>query len=137
MNCTVFHNNLEALKDGQLSDEIRLEMSMHVENCGACARSYAFMLTFDKIIEEEKSLTVNPFTSTRVMAAIDNLKVKPIPLYKQRLKPVLLAALIVLAILTGIMAGSLYKPVAQQVVPEELVFMNDTELEALTIVANE
>ena len=138
MNCIVFHNNLEASEKGQIPHETLLAMTKHAENCKTCAQSYTIVATLNKVIEEEQLLTVNPFMSTRVMAAIDRLEVNPVPRYILRLKPVFLVTLVIVAILTGILAGSFYKPsIAQQSIPDELVYINDAELEALSIVANE
>jgi anti-sigma factor RsiW len=138
MNCTICNNNLEAYIYGQLPDEVTRSMRIHLNECKACAKTYAMITLSDKVITEEKALQSNPYMATRVMAKIEALEQKRISKYNYILKPALITTLIVFALLTGILAGSLYKPTqAQSSIPAELVYMNDAELESLSVLAND
>ncbi len=62
----------------------------------------------DQLIREERNTAMNPYLSTRVMAAINGQqeqKVRQLPLL---LKPVLAMASLAVVVWLGIMAGSAY-----------------------------
>jgi len=139
MNCKECQNSLNEYLDKKLDDTSYLQVAKHLNDCHACTRQYALITIAENVINEEKQIPSNPFLATRVMAAIKKRQVRgKMPVYRRTLQPLFIAASLAIAIVFGVLAGSMYKPVAShQNVPEELVYINDATLESLAVYDNQ
>lgn len=136
MNCSLCQKNLSAYLDGKLPIDIQSQTEAHLDNCIQCSTLYNEAKAFYTLIDEEKTISSNPFLATRVMAAIEQLEtpLDRVPLLRRISQTVLIAVTIAIAVFGGIQAGNLYsiKPVNNSV-PYEMLYMNDIALESLNI----
>jgi len=138
MECKICQKNLEVYSEGKLTSDISYQIKTHLNQCSECAEKYQLLTITEKVITKEKETLSNPFLSTRIMSAITELENTKVPIYRRTLQPILLAASITIAVVFGVLAGSLYKPAkAQNIIPEELVYINDAGLESLAIYDNQ
>ena len=108
------------------------EMVQHISNCQLC-HQYAHRVSqlFEEI-QVEKSMQPSPFLHTRIMAALPLEGSYPERRYVSWLKPVLVAASLLLVVWVGIKTGS-YFPVADVINSKtsELVYFDDASIEGL------
>ena len=106
MDCKQFNDNLFALHEGEIPDELRQSMEEHLSSCAACAKVDAGFQTLAELIEIEKTAEPNPFATTRIMQRIDatfeRTDSQNTPIWTRILQPVAIA----FALLTGILIGS-------------------------------
>lgn len=137
MNCQLCQNQLETCLDGQLAEDIRIQVEEHAKACPSCAESYHYTRIAARVIAEEKSRSFNPWLSTRVVAQIKKIEssrnsAEHVPVFSRLIRPVLATVSVAAAILAGVMIGSLYKPHDNTVneLPVELGYINDADLES-------
>jgi len=80
----------------------------------------------DQLIREERNTELNPYLSTRVMAAIAKQQDRKAGLLPMLLKPVLALASLVVVVWLGIMAGSAYTSVSTE---QATILTNDAAAE--------
>lgn len=110
-------------------------------NCEACKKNVQLVNFADRIMDEEKEVTANPFLATRIMASIEDLEnrseKKHLPVFQQIMRPVLVSISIAAAAFFGVLSGSMYQPgSAVGKIPVELSYMNDASLESIALFAN-
>ncbi|MEI6883092.1 MAG: hypothetical protein WCO02_01285 [Bacteroidota bacterium] len=109
MNCEFIKNNLFAIAEKQLSDEEYNAALAHAAGCGDCSSRLASFMSLMDVIDKEKSSQPNPFLTARILQKMESHGVSEgrgifvrLPAV---LQPVFAVALIMLAILTGFLAG--------------------------------
>lgn len=80
----------------------------------------------NQLIQEERTIAMNPYLSTRVMAAIEKQQDRKAGQHSLILKPVLAIASLVLVVVMGVMAGSAYPTRSDD---GEAVLRNDAQAE--------
>lgn len=80
----------------------------------------------NQLIQEERTTAMNPYLSTRVMAAIEKQQDRKAGQHSLILKPVLAIASLVLVVVMGVMAGSAYPTRSDD---GEAVLRNDAQAE--------
>jgi hypothetical protein len=101
------------------------------------------MTLASKVIDFEKKEESNPFLSTRVMTAIENMetsaRLSRNPSFAGRfLKPALITVTITAAVFLGILAGNIGRSkTISSAVPEEIAYLNDSDLESLNLYITE
>jgi hypothetical protein len=128
MTCEVFKRQMMENQD-YLMDQ---EMVHHVNNCPSCQRYAQGVSQLFEVIQTEKSLSPSPFLHTRIMAALPLKDTYPERRYVSGLKPVLVAACLLLMIGIGIKTGS-YFPVNEVFNSKtwEMVYFDDASIEGL------
>ncbi|HWI93226.1 MAG TPA: hypothetical protein VNT20_18235 [Flavisolibacter sp.] len=82
----------------------------------------------EAFIETERSITANPFLSTRIMASIEGKKRKQHKFYPTW-QNIAMSLGVILAIFAGIKAGSLYHTSQIKNDHATIIFMNDDKME--------
>lgn len=80
----------------------------------------------NQLVHDERSTAMNPYFSTRVMAAIAKQQDRKASKYSLILKGVLAFASLVLVVVMGVMAGSAYSTRSDET---EVVLRNDAQAE--------
>lgn len=80
----------------------------------------------NQLVHDERTTAMNPFLSTRVMAAIAKQQDRKAGQHSLILKPVLAIASLVLVIVMGVIAGSAYSKRSDEA---EAVLRNDAQAE--------
>lgn len=138
MNCELCKKELDAYLEGRLPEGIRGQVEAHLAGCPGCTESYRLLMVANMVMDEEKVLEPNPFLATRVMAGIEELEQKRVPVYQKVFKPGLLSVLVAAAVFIGVVTGNIYKPVKDtNKIPVELSYMNDAALESVDVFANQ
>jgi len=137
MNCKLCQRELNDYHEGRLPDDRRLKVEDHLGSCKKCASAYQIIRLTDRIIADEKGIQSNPFLSTRVMAAIENLEAParvPVPVFSRVLKPALVTVSLAAAIFFGVVMGNFTSPVSDSL-PIEMAMMNDIEIESVSMLS--
>jgi len=141
MHCELCQTNLDAYRAGSLPHDMRIQVEEHLKTCTNCAEVFSLLNTAERVIQEEKKLVSNPFLSTRIMAAIETEDAhisQNSPVFVRILRPAVitisLAAALFMGILIGNTSGSANK---SDSVPLELALINDTDLEAVSLLSLE
>lgn len=143
MKCKTCIENFEKYLEGKLPEGTKKEFRAHLAECADCHKAFSTLLISEKYFKEEKQIVSNPFLSTRIMAKIEALEAKAkalerVPVYSRVLKPVLVAASIVIAVFLGITAGNLYQPLqSENSLPEEAIYFDDAGMENLAYLLTE
>lgn len=143
MDCKSCRNELDKYLEGSLADTTVKAVDQHLSGCNTCSSLFSRLKLADKFIESEKKAESNPFLSTRVMSAIDSLEnrqaVKFMPSFAVRfLKPALITISVTVAIFLGILAGNIGRnSLSASQIPEEIVYLNDSDLESLNLYITE
>jgi anti-sigma factor RsiW len=136
MNCKKCIGIMKAHPGGQIPSDATETFRAHLESCPECTSLFEAIQKAYKAMDEEKMAEFNPFIATRIMAQIEeldtnNTKVK-VPVWMQVLRPVLVAASLLLAVWLGTEVGSAYK--SDKIVQsdmQELASLNDVVIESL------
>jgi hypothetical protein len=80
----------------------------------------------DNFVAEERDTALNPFLSTRVMAAIDKQKSDKLLFFSPVWRTAVIAVSLLIAVFTGIAAGNLYHSRNDAA---DIVLMNDDSME--------
>jgi predicted anti-sigma-YlaC factor YlaD len=132
---------LDAYPGGRLPDDIKTQVEKHLQYCADCAETYNLELLTEKIINQEKLISPDPYLTTRIMAQIEISETtahKSMSPFTRIIKPALITVSMAAAIFAGVMIGSIYKPsvrVLQR--PLELALIDDVAIEAVDILSNE
>lgn len=143
MDCKLCQEEIERYLEGSLPEGTKFKVAEHLKECAKCNGEFMFLKLADKVICEEKELESDPFLVTRVMALIENVEQKPgyyvfSRIFGKALKPALITVTLTVALLLGIVAGSLNNPVDQLIqIPDELSYMDDAFIESLEFYLNE
>lgn len=143
MNCSVCQENLKDYLTGSLPEDMQIQMLDHLRECGECHVIYSTQLLTEKVIATEASEWSDSFLATRVLAEIEALEkrshVSPdFSVLKRILQPAIVVTSIAAAIVVGILIGNLYsKTLHSNVVPEELVLLDDNSIESLNLIITE
>lgn len=143
MNCSLCRKKMDSYISGSLHGDVKKDVRTHLDGCRECSKLYAALHITNQVINQEKEIKSNPFLATRVMTQIESKEeitstVGGLALTRI-LQPVFLTASIVLALFIGIYAGNSYqtKTTAQNMVPEELLLLNDASMESLNLILSE
>ena len=140
MNCKSCQQQLAAYIAGQVPDDVKEEVLTHLNHCNDCKQLYVINGITEKTIEEERAVKPNPFMASRIMAQLDSKHSNRIMRHNiQRvLKPVAIAASIIVAITVGIAVGNSYSKVAYTAdIPQELIYLDDASMEAIPFLISE
>lgn len=143
MNCKLCQKEFERYLEGNLPESTILQVEEHLNECAPCNEEFRFLKLAENVISEEKELESDPFLVTRVMALIEQMEQKPKNyvfdrIFGKVLKPALITVTLTVAILLGIVAGSLNNPVDQLIqIPDEISYMDDAFIESLDLFLNE
>ena len=139
MNCNYYQDEFEKYLDGSLPESDRQYLEIHLKSCHKCSEQFRITKLSEMVFSEEKSFESNPFLSTRVMAQLEankTYKAKSFAeiLTRNVLRPVLISAVIAIAVILGISIGnlSITEYISQQV-PDEILYMDDAVIESLDL----
>ncbi len=142
MNCQLCQKELEAYREGELPEGIMIQVKAHLGDCQDCAEMNQLFILSEKVIQEEKNLQSNPFLVTRIMAGIEEMaqgyeSYQPVSIFQKVLKSALITVSLAAAILFGVVAGNLYKPLTTvNKIPAEMAYLNDAALESVDLLTN-
>lgn len=140
MNCQLCLKELEAFSAGTLSNDLKNQVKLHLEDCNSCKEIFRLQILAEKVMRQEKEVLSDPFLATRIMARVNKLEDQKSrqSLIAGVLKPVLITTSLAAAVLLGIMMGNLTVPSTNmQTVPMELSLIDDAALESVDILSNE
>jgi predicted anti-sigma-YlaC factor YlaD len=141
MNCQLCQKELDAYSEGKLPDDMKIQVQEHLQHCKDCAEIYNLQLLTQKIINEEKVISPDPYLTTNIMAQIENPEVtdyKFISPFTRVLRPAMIITSLAASIFLGIMIGNIYKPSARVLPrPVELALIDDVAIEAVNVLSNE
>ena len=117
-NCKFIRDNLFDIQDNLLPEAGMAMAREHLAGCPGCASMLSTISSVTGLIEEEKKATFNPFFGTRIMLKIDAHNAvnghRGMPQFPRLLRPLMAAALIILAVLTGFFAGKQGRTLSRQ-----------------------
>lgn len=141
MNCELCRENLDAYREGNLLQDMRILVEDHLNMCKDCAEILSLINLTEKIILIERRQEPNPFLSTRVMASIDTAGTDLIhstPVFIRAIRPFAVLVSLAAVIFIGIIVGNLAKSASDSSpLPVELVLMNDSDIEAISLLSSE
>lgn len=141
MNCQLCQKESEAYLGGRLSDDMKTQVEAHLQFCSDCVESYKLQSIAEKVINQEKGISSDPYLSTRIMAQLENYEAnahKTISPYTRILMPSLIMVSMAAAIFIGVLIGNIYKPSEKVVLrPVEIAMMDDMAIESVNILSNE
>ena len=108
MDCNYIKNNLFAIAEKRLNEADLVRVTEHVSRCSSCAGTLESFSLFVDAIDREKQTQFNPFLATRILSKMEahgDTREKESFSLPKVLKPVLAISLIILAVLTGFIAG--------------------------------
>lgn len=137
MKCKTIHNKLIFFLEKELPVSEMKEVQEHLKSCSECALfAEEMQLTFG-ILEEERTLEVNPYFYTRVKARLENQDTKQVvgrPMLARVLQPLAFSLILLLGVYGGIKLGQPYKTelasgtlTEQQMIP----FLNEMDAEPI------
>ena len=105
MDCSFIRSNLFSYQEHQLSDKDNKEFEAHLHSCAECSSIVSEFQSVTSLIELRKADEPNPFAGTRIIqrmeSAMENNKEKRETLFLRILQPLSVAALLVIAVITG------------------------------------
>ena len=120
MNCQLCQKELDAYREGRLPDDMKTQVEEHLQHCTDCAENYNLQSLAEKIINEEKVISPDPYLTTRIMAQIENPEEtvhKTIsPIYKGIKTGPDNATSLAAAIFAGVLIGNIYKPSVESII---------------------
>lgn len=141
MNCALCQDYLDALLAGTLPDHLKIQVESHLSNCPQCRETADILKISETIIAGEKKTEPNPFLVTRIMAAIETdemLSTGNSLAFLRILRPIAITLSMAAAVFAGIMLGRLSgSNRSVDGIPQELVWINDTQMETITQLLNE
>jgi anti-sigma factor RsiW len=141
MNCQLCQKELDAYREGRLSDDMRTQVETHLKQCAECAESFSIGLLADRVINQEKLLSPDNYLSARIMARIENAEETDFrtssPLIRL-LRPVFIMTSMAAAIFAGVLIGNIDKPSVKELSkPIELALIDDVAIESVDILSNQ
>ncbi len=141
MNCRYYQDKFDKYVEGRLTDNFRKEIDDHIENCAECREQLAITELSELVFSEEKKIKSNPFLSSKIMEQLEGkqrVSSESEILSLRVLRPVLVAASIIVAVILGISVGNMSSSFyLSKQVPDELIFINDAEIESLSLFITE
>jgi hypothetical protein len=141
MKCREFERIMTSYINDTLQEDIKKEAESHLHSCKHCSVLTREIGYADQIINEEKKVISNPFLSTRVLAAIDNIEkplvIMPKPFWQKALQPIMIVSLVTAGIFIGYKTGNLYNSVYQKPTIDESAYFNDVAMESLNFISKE
>ena len=141
MNCQLCRKELDAYREGSLSDDMRTQVEAHLKLCGECAESYRIELLAHSVIKKEKIINPDNYLTSRIMARIENPEeagYRTISPFIRILKPALIMTSMAAAIFVGVLIGNIYKPSVRDISrPVELTLIDDIAIESVDILSNQ
>jgi hypothetical protein len=141
MNCQLCQKETEKYREGKLSDDLRIQVESHLNQCFECAEIFRIQSIAEIIINKERKLTPANDLTTRIMDRIQYLEDTDNIISNPKIKvlqPALIITSIAAAIFIGVLIGNIYKPAAKiNSRPVELSMIDDATLESLYVLSNE
>ena len=141
MNCQLCQKELDAYREGRLSDDMRTQVEAHLKLCAECAESYRIESLAESVINQEKVISPDDYLTSRIMARIENPEetgYRTISPFRRILKPALIMTSMAAAIFAGVLIGNIYKPSVQELSrPVELALIDDVAIESVDILSNQ
>jgi anti-sigma factor RsiW len=141
MNCQLCQEESDKYLEGKLSDDFRIQVESHLQQCTECAESYRIQSIADSIINEEKTISPDVNLTARIMDRIESMEntgrkiSKP---FMRVLQPALIITSMAAAIFIGVLIGNIYKPSGTIISkPVELSLIDDAAIESVDILSNE
>jgi hypothetical protein len=117
-NCEFIQNNLFLIQENGLAEAEMAKAREHLSGCRSCEALMSSFSSYILMIENEKQAGFNPFLGTRILqkmeAAAADTGHRGLPQLPRSLRPLMAAALIILAVLTGVLAGKEGRSVTRQ-----------------------
>ncbi|MCX6286270.1 MAG: hypothetical protein NTY96_04085 [Bacteroidetes bacterium] len=117
MDCTFIKDNIFPIVENQLPEAVMARARDHITGCNSCSGILTSFASLNEVIEKDKKMEINPFLTTRILQKLeahnaigDHRILFRMP---RLLQPILAAALILLAVLTGFFAGKQGKSLSQ------------------------
>jgi len=108
MNCKDYNKLFLSYLDGELHQDLVLDIKRHIEGCKSCATELEGLKKVYMIIEEEKSeFQPNPFLAAKVSAKIQNNNVHASQ-NSYSIRYLTIASLAAAGLVIGILIGTLY-----------------------------
>lgn len=105
MNCSFIRRNLFSYQEHKLSDKDNKEFEAHLILCTECSRIVSEFQSLTSVIDLRKIAEPNPFAGTRIIerleSELESSKEKREPVFIRMLQPLVVAALLVIAVMIG------------------------------------
>jgi hypothetical protein len=109
MDCKTVHENILALTEGALPEDLQRSILEHTRICGSCTRLAEGFKSVESIIASERETAPNPFTKTRILqhieTTLDERQHMKLPQFKRVLQPVLITLSLFVALFIGFILG--------------------------------
>ena len=74
MNCQSCQKESDKYLERKLSDDLRIQVELHLKQCNECAESYRILSTAESIINHEKTIEPEKDLTARIMGRIGILE---------------------------------------------------------------
>lgn len=139
MNCKQIERQLIYYLDDNLHDNIKREISDHLNSCSECKEKLVFIQDSLQLLDKEMITEVKPFLYSRLKERINNQKSHQLP--QRYLIPLAAASILTFGFFIGSVLGSYTISQAEELVYNEFsveTLFNDSVLEiAENILLNE
>jgi hypothetical protein len=109
MDCETVHENILALTEGALPEDLHRKILEHISICGTCARLAEGFKSVESIIVNERAMAPNPFTKTRILqhieTTLDERQHMRLPQFKRIIQPVIITLSLFVALFIGFILG--------------------------------
>lgn len=107
MNCQLVKDNMLDYAEGKVSADLASAMSNHLQSCLSCQGYYKLVIQFNKAVDAEKAVKVNPFLFTRIEERIKASRESAVISLASRFLRTYYyyAAVIIIALTIGVFAG--------------------------------
>jgi predicted anti-sigma-YlaC factor YlaD len=109
MDCDFIKNKLFAIAENRLPEAELEEAREHLAKCASCAGAVSSFTSFMEVIEQERKTETDPFLAAKTLHSMESYRPAKGPGLFIRmpgsLQPVFATTLIILALLTGFIAG--------------------------------
>ena len=107
MKTNCIHKDLIFYLDNELSEETRIAVEKHLEECADCRSFLVFLQDEMQVIEKEKNPEASPFFYTRLSARLDEQpQFKPQGLWVRFAQPAFFSVMLIAGIYGGLRLGS-------------------------------
>jgi len=110
MKCQEINKLMFFYVEGSVSADYKRQIEQHLASCAGCASRLDYLRSTLDVIDTEKATEVNPFLYTRIKAKLAQTEPTKIRASYYLLKPIRIAAIIILGIVLGIWVGGLVQP---------------------------
>lgn len=138
MKCSTIHKKLIFFLEEELPANEMEQVKFHLSECSECALFAEELKKTLEVLENTKSLKVNPFFYTRLKAKIDSLEEVKEPFWRPVFVKILQPAFFSILLLAGIYAGiSIGKPASVEITitamqnQEMIPLLNEMENETI------